>query len=502
MSEQTFMRPTVRTVTRNMLWNLGGQGALLPAALVAIPVLVDSLGVERFGMLTLAWAFLGYFSLFDLGLGRALTKLVAEQLGLGQHEELPNLIQTALVLMIGLGVTGGLVAGSLAPWVVRDVLNVPTILHDEALGMLYVLALSIPLVTASAGLRGVLEAHQRFDFVNAVRIPLGLFTFLAPLAVLHFSRSLVALAGALAMGRFFTCGIFLLMCFQVSPALNRGWRVQRGLIRPLMMFGGWMTVTNVIGPLMDYLDRFLIGALLSMEAVAYYATPYDIVTKLWVIPGALVGVLFPAFAASLAREQGPVHQLFSRGVICLFVGMYPLVLMIVSMAQEGLSFWLGPEFAHHSTRVLQWLVVGTFVNSLAHVPYALIQSAGRPDLTAKLHLIELPLYLICVLWLINRYGIEGAAMAWGARNLLDMVLLYTIAVHILPESLLHIRRLAVPFFLALAVLGVACTLETLSVKGMFVLISVVVFALATWFFLLTSDDREFLRHRLDAIIVK
>ena len=47
-------------------------------ALVAIPILVDGLGTARFGILTLAWMVVGYFSLFDLGLGRALTKLTAK----------------------------------------------------------------------------------------------------------------------------------------------------------------------------------------------------------------------------------------------------------------------------------------------------------------------------------------------------------------------------------------------------------------------------------------
>ena len=40
-------------------------------ALATIPALVRRLGTDRFGILTIGWAVLGYFSLFDLGLGRA-----------------------------------------------------------------------------------------------------------------------------------------------------------------------------------------------------------------------------------------------------------------------------------------------------------------------------------------------------------------------------------------------------------------------------------------------
>lgn len=71
----------------NTLWNLAGYGLPLLVAVFAIPLLIKGLGIDRFGILTLAWMVMGYLSLFDLGLGRALTKLVSEKLSAGQEEE-------------------------------------------------------------------------------------------------------------------------------------------------------------------------------------------------------------------------------------------------------------------------------------------------------------------------------------------------------------------------------------------------------------------------------
>ena len=55
-------------------------------ALAAIPLLIKGMGEERFGLLSIIWMGVGYFSLFDLGLGRALTKLIAERLGLSRFD--------------------------------------------------------------------------------------------------------------------------------------------------------------------------------------------------------------------------------------------------------------------------------------------------------------------------------------------------------------------------------------------------------------------------------
>ena len=69
-----------KSITHNVLWNLVGAGLPLLVAIFVIPILIKNIGTARFGVLTLAWAVVGYFSLFDLGLGRAITKLASESL--------------------------------------------------------------------------------------------------------------------------------------------------------------------------------------------------------------------------------------------------------------------------------------------------------------------------------------------------------------------------------------------------------------------------------------
>src|SRR5215470_6216410 len=89
-----------RLLAKNTLWNLIGSGAPMLVAVFCIPTLIRGLGKERFGVLTLAWALIGYASLFDLGLGRALTQLVARKLGEEKEQEIPSLVWTSLLLML------------------------------------------------------------------------------------------------------------------------------------------------------------------------------------------------------------------------------------------------------------------------------------------------------------------------------------------------------------------------------------------------------------------
>lgn len=478
-----------RLLAKNTIWNLLGSGAPMIVAVFCIPILIRGLGTDRFGVLTLAWALIGYASLFDLGLGRALTQLVAQKLGAGEEREIPRLAWTSLLLMLLLGFVGTAAVFVISPWLIGRGLNVPAALRGETLQSFRLLGLSLPFVITAAGLRGLLEAHQRFGLINALRIPMGVFTFAGPLLVLPFSKSAVPVVAALVAGRIAAWGAHLLLCLRVLPGLGRSIAWERSAVGPLLRFGGWMTASNVISPLMATLDRFVIGALVSMAAVAYYATSYEVVTKFLVLPGALMGVMFPAFSASFALDGERTSLLFVRCVKSLFLVLFPIMLCTVALAQDGLKLWLGPQFAQHGFRVLQILAVGVFINSLAYVPFAFLQGVGRPDLTAKLHLLELPVYLAALIWLTKQYGIEGAAIAWTARAIVEAFLAFVLVKRCLPgKNPIRLRSALLPG-LALLILALAAMLQGPIVKALFLLTSILCFVLVTWFRILTPGER-------------
>jgi O-antigen/teichoic acid export membrane protein len=475
-------------LSRNVVWNLLGLGAPALVAVVTAPLLIHGLGPDRFGVLALVWAAVGYLGVFDLGLGRALTQLVAKSLGSRGDETIPELIWTALILMLLLGLAGGLLLASLSPWIVNSVLRVPGPLRHDTLLAAYAVAASVPIVVVSSGLRGVLEARQRFDLVNAVRMPLGVFMFLGPVLALPLSHSLFVIVLVLVASRALATLAYFLMCRRLIPELGQRPRFERDAVGPLVRFGSWMTVSNIVGPLMVSLDRFLIASIVSIAAVTYYATPYEVVTKFWLIPIAATGVLFPAFASTLSSEARRT-ELFTRAVKYIALVLFPLTLVIVVFSHEGLLIWLGPEFARQSTQVLQLLMVGVLVNSLAQIPFALIQGVGRPDLTAKLHLAELPLYLVMLVFLVRRNAITGAAVAWLVRVSADGFLLFVITQRLRLVRPATIARILGAIGLLLLVLLVAAALHNAVLKSLYLAVILVAWASVSWFVLLSPDER-------------
>jgi O-antigen/teichoic acid export membrane protein len=434
---QTHPLTSGRLLSRNSTINMAGQAIPLLAGLMSIPIIIGELGVERFGVLTLTWIVIGYFGIFDLGLGRALTKLAADRIGNHRETDIPEVAWTALLLMTAFGIVAAIIVFLTAPWLVESLLSLHGNLQQETLYSFYLLAGSIPLVISTTGLIGLLQAYQRFGLINSIRIPMGVFNFVGPLLVLPFTNSLVAIVGVLVAGRIIAWIIYFRVNLHTIPGLLKKTRTNRAMIKPLFSFGGWMTISNIVGPLLLYADRFLIASLLSVAAVAYYTTPYEVVTKLIIIPASVVGVLFPAFSTAFSVDGARALFLYKQTVKYVSAIMIPAALLIIVFSRQGLTLWLGEEFAEHSFRVAQILTAGCLINGYGLISQSLVQASGRPDLTAKLHLLELPFYATYLWLLTTSHGITGAAAAWFIRVTISALVLAALARQATRKALQH-----------------------------------------------------------------
>lgn len=408
---------------KNTIYNLAGLGLPLLVAVFCIPVLIRELGDARFGLLTLIWAVVSYFGLFDLGLGRALTQLLAVAIVEKDERRGGSLVATATALMAVLGIFAGILMAVLAPLGVGLIQSIPD--RQEAINAVLWMSLAMPFIVLTSGFRGVLEARQAFGIVNAIRLPMGLFTFIGPvLVVLYGSAKLDAIACVLSVGRIVACVFHGWYALDALPNGCGKLVPNRYLLKPLCISGGWLTVSNIISPLMGYADRFIIGGLLSIAVVSYYTTPQEILLKLWILPSAITAVLFPTFATQIAIGGDKVKNIFFKAVSWLYILIFPITSIFVIFPYEIISLWIGKEFALESYFLMKIFSIGILINCLAHIPYTLIQSANSARVTAIIHCFQFPFFIFLIWWMTLTYGVVGAACAWLFRMVVDSILMF------------------------------------------------------------------------------
>lgn len=416
------------SLKRNIVWNLVGTGLPLLVGAVTIPYLVRTTGVEAFGVLTLVWSLIGYFSLFDFGLGRALTQQVAAARSAALVTHVPSLVKTGLWFTVLTGVLGGIILAALANQLALHWLNVSIPLQNSTLEALLIAAIGIPLTTVTTGMRGILEGYEDFKAVNLMRIGLGAANFGLPaLSVMLVGNSLAMMVASLVAAR---AVVLLGHMWLVHQRLPIGWitaRSDKENLRGLLSFGAWMTVTNVVGPLMVTADRFIISVVLGASLVAFYTVPFEIVSRVMILPGALTSALFPRLAFLMTTDTDAARRLYKKCLAITVAVMLPICLVLAVGAKWGLTIWLGNDFAEQSWLIVCVLAAGLLLNGVAYIPFATIQASGDARSAALLHVAELSMYLPFLFFALKMYGLVGAAAVWTIRVGVDMVVLLVIA---------------------------------------------------------------------------
>jgi O-antigen/teichoic acid export membrane protein len=488
-----------RLLVGNSIWNLVGDTLPLLAAVIAVPLTIRGLGTDRFGVLITAWMLTGYLSLLDFGLGRALTKHVAQAMGNSQMDAVPKLFWTALQLCLLLGGASAIIFALACPWVVYHGLKVSIPLRPQTETVFYLIAICLPVLVCSSCLRGFLAALQRFDLLNKIKIPLSVFSFIVPVLVLHFTLNLAVIMSVLLVGRFLAALLELFMCLNVAPGM-RGfvlpdWRY----IRPLFSFGAWVTVSTVLNPLLVYSDRFLIGALLSMTDVTHYSAPMEMLARLVILPSAIAQVTFPALSYSLVKDPERAAILFERANKYILGVMFPVILLAVTFAPELMRLWLGGSFAGASAEVTQFLSIAALLTGLTYVPASLMQAAGRPDIFATVVLIEAPFYLPLMWVMIRLFGIDGAALAYVIRSAVNAAICLVFAYRMLRSSEKALQRTALAIVAAVCMLTFIVALRgNPYLRATFAFGMLSAFGWSAWTLFLNVEERDFITARLSA----
>ena len=408
-------------------WNLIGLGVPLLIAAVTVPHLLSALGPQRFGLLTLAWGLIGYASALDFGVGRAATHQIAELRGAANaaHDEVAVVLSTAVTVT---AVTGGLAALCVIASLlfgVESFVKADQVPVQEIRLSIMLLAVALPLQAISAAYRGVNEAFLHFRGISVVRILLGGANFGFPFLIALFTQKIYRLVMSLVASRGVALFVYRYLahqCMDQFIGANMA-KFSKEAARRLIKFGGWFTLSSVLNPVVAAADRFYIASLISATVVAAYVIPYEMVAQSLILVGAVTTVIFPFLSQIRISDPERARKIFLRALMGSAFVMSLATLAFWILGGAILDLWLGSSIPEQSRDIVRVLSLGLAPYALGTMCVAQLHSMGRTDWTAKINIIEFPLFLALVFYFIKNFGLIGAAWAWVLRVTVDATLL-------------------------------------------------------------------------------
>jgi O-antigen/teichoic acid export membrane protein len=410
---------SLKKILVNSGWSLGSFVLPAVAALFAFPWLAQHLGLERLGLLSLAWIIVGYFSVFDLGIGRSLTVMVAE--ARGSKQDVPKgLIASGVTATIGLGLVASALLGVVG-WLFIDRGQYSASIRPEVATSVVYIMLCAPFVVVGAGLRGLIEGFEAFQTSAVIRGPTGAAVFLFPCLVVLWSPTLDAAVLASLLARVVAVvalGWALKALTPIEPrAANAQWFLR------LVTAGGWNAVSSTLGPIITYGDRLVLAATSSAKSIAFYATPFELISRVLLIPISLSTSMLPTLIDVRQRDPRAATALVNKTTLINAMAMLTLCAPLALLAPWWLSLWMGSSFAEQSYGISLWLIVAFGVNGLAHIPATNLLSLSKAKNMAIWNLVQLPLYVVALVAASARFGALGTAWVAAARSLIDWLVL-------------------------------------------------------------------------------
>ena len=397
---------TVATIVSVLIPGLLGLWSLKP--------LLELLGAETFTILSFFWVYTSHLGFFDLGISR--------NLGI----ELPKLPNGEKSKLVNLSVRKGFAYSLIGVVVVALLLFVIPIFNPQfsvvsQYRVLAILLVWVPLAVIQMIVRGVFEASESFISAAVFRAYNQSVLFLVPWVMVSWGYHdifqmvvLITVARALSL----LPAMYWLMrqygLVLIKKIENKAVVIHRN--------NQWITLSNLSGIVNGSLDRFVLLSLLGAQAIGAYVFAQDFGIRILVLSSSFALVLLPFFSRNESKLQNHIWVKRGSGLILL------------SHIALGLILFFGQTYLKHGFTNIPlahdvigffWIfLLGITANGIGHILLSALHSHRELKRPALWHVISAVLYIPLLYWVVQGFGLTGAALLWSVRSVIDTVVLY------------------------------------------------------------------------------
>ena len=330
-----------------------------------------------------------------------------------------DLVRTLETVYWGFALLIGTVTITLAPLIARHWLNAQqlSVSSIEQAVMLFglVIAFQWPTGFYAGGLMGL----QRQVLGNVITAGVAtvrgvgavlILWLVSPTIEAYFQwQFIVSILGVTLTG---------LMLWRQLPKAERAARFSIPVLRSVWRFAAGMTGISIVSLLLMQTDKILLSTLLPLDMFGYYTLANTVAAASVFLVSAVFMAMFPRFSQLVALgDQNGLKNLYHQASQLLSVAVIPVVLMVAFFSFDLMHLWTGDRvIAENTGMLLSLLVIGTGLNGLMHMPYALQLANGWTGLTIRINTVAVLVLVPALFWVVPIYGAVGAAWVWVLLN--------------------------------------------------------------------------------------
>jgi O-antigen/teichoic acid export membrane protein len=403
-------------VQRNIIANVIGGSWVVLLSLLVIPFQIRILGAEAYGLIGFMVSLQILLTALDLGLSKTVNREIASDTTEARKSS-RALVQTATAIYLGITIliSVGLIFG--ADWLVNRWLQLETIPASEAVSAIRILAIWVVFYWPATLYNSILTGLQRLDVVNVVRVLTVTLVQGGGIVILLVHGGLQEFLIWITVTTCVSTVALILVCTRFSPWMSVVPRFSAEAVKRVWRFSLDINLITILAIIFTQLDRILIGRLLPLRMLGYYALAYSLARGIVVIQEFLSSAMLPNLASIHARRNFEIlranYSKYSQALV--YVTTLPTLLLIF-YGPKFLGIWATPEAAEVAGRTLQVLAIGFMLNAAMSAPYTVAVAVGDTRVPLIVNIVALLPYVAGLYYLILHVGILGAGFSWLMLN--------------------------------------------------------------------------------------
>lgn len=414
-------------IRRNITGNAFCQLWVTLVGIIFVPVYINYIGIESYGLIGIYALLQTWLSLLDMGLSPAITREMARKTNEPKYKKyLLDLLRSIEVLLAGIAILVVLLFFVLSDWLATDWINVSILDFKTVTTSLILMGVVIGLRLIENVYRSSLIGLQKqvslglILSVNATIRAVGAILVLALMSnsvVAYFYWQVIAsLMSLLPLG---------IWTYRSLSFKGMSGNFELKILKSVWQFGAGLSLITILGMALSQFDKVILSKTLSLKEFGYYSLAYLVASGVRIVIQPIYQAVYPKLTELvqqnnqliLATTYHKSNQLSSilLGSSGIFIAIFADLILTLWTRNQELSEQVAP--------VLRLLVCGMVLNGMMNGPYYLQLASGWTSLLAKINLLLL-IFFVPVIYLFTiNYGIQGAAIAWLILNIIYLVII-------------------------------------------------------------------------------
>jgi O-antigen/teichoic acid export membrane protein len=412
-----------RSVSRlklNIAANFVGRVWAAAISLLLVPIYIQFMGIEAYGLVGFFTTLLALSTLLDMGLSTTINRELAILAERPQStHEMRDLVRTLEIVYWCLALILSIVTVASSPLIANSWINAESLpladVQQAVMLMGVALTFQFPLAFYTGGLQGL----QQQVILNGVTVVASTLRGIGAVVVLWLVSPTVQVFFSWQIvinGLQTVCCAILL--WQRIPRVSQRPRFQMLLLKQVWRFAAGMTGISILSLILTQVDKVILSGLLSLEMFGYYSLATVIASGLAVVIGPIFLAVFPRLSQLVAiGDEFQLSALYHRSCQLMSVIILPITIVVALFSHEIIYLWTGDiHIAQEAHTLASLLIIGTALNGLMNVPYALQLAYGWTKLALYQNIVAVLVLVPLLFWITGIFGAVGAAMIWILLN--------------------------------------------------------------------------------------